>query len=435
MSGIVRAMPRPTPADTRSVPPAGTTTGIQGGSRISAPIGTPASTRISLPGTPANTPANTPGITAANAPVITPATSSGIASVAGDKLRVMICDDSLTIRGAIARMLEADPDIDVVARVANGRAALETLPQARPDVLILDIEMPVLDGMAALPLLLRADPTLRVVMASTLTTKGADIALHALRLGAADYVPKPSSIGGLGDDTFRRDLLQKVKGLARLRRRCALPSAAKPAPPAILARPRPAPIRRPLLLAIGSSTGGPQALFTLVQGLATGVEVPVVLTQHMPPAFTPMLAEHLTRLGGMPCREAVDGSALIPGHIHLAPGDRHLVIDGKPGSLRTRLSKAPPENFCRPSVDPMLRSAAAACDGRVLVAMLTGMGQDGLAGTKAVIDAGGTAIAQDEATSVVWGMPGAIAQAGLCHAVLPLPRIAAKLLDLLKGTR
>ena len=172
-----------------------------------------------------------------------------------------------------------------------------------------------------------------------------------------------------------------------------------------------------------------------MQGLGKTLNVPVVMTQHMPATFTAILAEHITKLGGMPCAEAKDGEALAPGRIYLAPGDRHLLINAARNGLQARLSSDPPENFCRPSVDPMLRSAATACDGRVLVTMLTGMGQDGLAGTRRVIEAGGSAVAQDEATSVVWGMPGAIAQAGLCHAVLPLPRIAPKLLELLRTPR
>jgi two-component system chemotaxis response regulator CheB len=183
-------------------------------------------------------------------------------------------------------------------------------------------------------------------------------------------------------------------------------------------------------------------LFTLIQGLGapgTGsaaqgqfVNVPVVLTQHMPPTFTPILAEHITKLGGLPCAEAKDGEPLLNGRIYLAPGDKHLIVELVGGTLRAKLSSSPPENFCRPAVDPMLRSAVAACDGRVLVAMLTGMGHDGLAGTRLVIERGGVAVAQDEATSVVWGMPGAIALAGLCNAVLPLPRIAPKILELLR---
>jgi two-component system, chemotaxis family, protein-glutamate methylesterase/glutaminase len=358
--------------------------------------------------------------------------------------RVMICDDSATIRGAISRMLETDPGIQVVAKVSNGRMAIEELKRTKVDVLVLDIEMPVLDGMAALPLLLQTDPGLKIIMASTLTTRGADIAMRALRMGAADYVPKPSTIGATSDERFKSEIVSKVKGLARLRNRATLP--ARPAASCVT---RPAPMLPPKLLAIGSSTGGPQALFTLIQALGRSVNVPIVLTQHMPATFTPILAEHITRLGGLPCAEAKDGEALLPGQIYLAPGDKHLIIErdgaltgGRPpngqrvpagGALaRARLSTDPPENFCRPAVDPMLRSAAGVCDGRVLVTMLTGMGHDGLAGTRRVVEAGGAAIAQDEATSVVWGMPGAIAQAGLCHAVLPLPRIAQKLLEMLR---
>ena len=172
-----------------------------------------------------------------------------------------------------------------------------------------------------------------------------------------------------------------------------------------------------------------------MQGLGKTLNVPVVLTQHMPATFTPILAEHISKIGGLPCAEAKHGETLSAGRIYLAPGDRHLMVDGGRAGLQARLTQDPPENFCRPSVDPMLRSATEACQGRVLVAMLTGMGQDGLAGTRRVVEAGGSAIAQDEATSVVWGMPGAVANAGLCAAVLPLPRIAQKLLDMLRGSR
>jgi two-component system chemotaxis response regulator CheB len=294
----------------------------------------------------------------------------------------MVCDDSAVIRGAVARMLEADSGLQVVGRVANGQSAVDELKRTPADVLVLDIEMPVMDGMTALPLLLRADPGLKVIMASTLTTRGADIALRALKLGAADYVPKPSAV--TGDEAFRRELVEKVKGLGRMRRR-----SAQPVREATALRLRPAALAPPRLLAVGSSTGGPQALFTLVQGLGRTLNVPVVMTQHMPPTFTAILADHIAKLGGMPCAEAKDGEALTAGRIYLAPGDRHLVVVSGRGGLQARLNSDPPENFCRPSVDPMLRSAAAACDGRVLVAMLTGMGQDGLAGTRRVIDAGG----------------------------------------------
>ena len=248
------------------------------------------------------------------------------------------------------------------------------------DVVVLDIEMPVMDGLAALPLLLRADPGLRVIMASTSTTRGADIALKALRLGAADYVHKPT-IATIANDSFRRELLAKVKGLARMRRRSAAAAAVPlPGPPRLRTAPR--------LLAIGSSTGGPQALFTLVQGLGRRVALPVVLTQHMPATFTPILAEHLSRIGEMPCAEAVDGAVLQPGHIALAPGNRHLLVEKDGAVLRARLSDAPAENYCRPSIDPMLRSATLACGGRVLMVMLTGMGHDGRDATGALVGTG-----------------------------------------------
>jgi len=343
----------------------------------------------------------------------------------------MICDDSVVIRSALTRILESDPAIRVVARVANGRAAIDALKLHTIDVVVLDIEMPVMDGLTALPLLLAADPGLRVIMASTLTTRGADIAMRALRLGAADYIPKPSAVAVAADGNFGTELIAKVKGLAKLRN-LQRPAGATPAAASRLAAAplalRPPSRQLPLLLAVGSSTGGPNALFTLVQALSPKLKVPVVITQHMPVAFTAILAAHIDKLGVLPCVEATEGARLQPGHILLAPGDRHLLVRRDAAGLFAGLSDAPAENFCRPSVDPMLRSAAEATDGRTLVVILTGMGHDGTAGTSAVVEQGGSAIAQDEATSVVWGMPGAVARAGLAHAVLPLAQIGPKIL-------
>jgi two-component system chemotaxis response regulator CheB len=363
---------------------------------------------------------------------IAKATPPAPRAATAETARVMICDDSAVIRAAIGRMLENEASVRVVARVTNGRQAVDEVKRQRIDVAVLDIEMPEMDGMTALPLLLAADPGLRVIMASTLTTRGGDIALQALRLGAADYLPKPST-AAIGDDSFRRELVAKVVGLARMRRRAAAPQAVPASAPSF--KLRPAPARAAELLAIGSSTGGPQALFVLVQGLGRGLTVPVVLTQHMPPAFTPLLAAHLSKLDGPQCAEAIDGEMLLPGRLYVAPGDRHLLVERTDAGLRARITQGPAENFCRPAVDPMLRSATTACGGRVLVVMLTGMGHDGLAGTRAVIEAGGAALAQDEASSVVWGMPGAIAQDGLCHKILPLASLAAATLDLLRAGR
>ncbi len=340
--------------------------------------------------------------------------------------RVMVCDDSAVMRAAIARALEGDPAVRVVARAANGAEAIEELRRraaSEPiDVVVLDIEMPEMNGLAALPLLLRAAPGLRIIMASTLTTRGAGVTLRALSLGAADYIAKPSALAARSGEAFRTELLAKVKALAGRRPIGQAPISA-----------RPVPLLPARLLAVGSSTGGPPALLALMAGLGARLTVPVVVTQHMPAAFTPTLAEHMSRAGKLPCAEARDGESLCPARVYLAPGNRHLCIERAADGLRARLSSAPEVNHCRPSVDPMLASAAVACDGRVLVAMLSGMGHDGLEGTRAVIAAGGAAIAQDAASSVVWGMPGAIARAGLCHAVLPLADLAPSLLALLQG--
>jgi two-component system chemotaxis response regulator CheB len=355
----------------------------------------------------------------------------------------MICDDSAVIRRAIGNILEADPGIQVVARVANGRAAVDSIASQLIDVLVLDIEMPVMDGLTALPLLLKASPGVSIIMASTLTTRGADVALQAIRLGAADTIAKPSA-AEIQDGRFAAELLARVRGLARLRRNAraaagarrgagthAVPGLFAPGPSQALTL-MPAPRQAPMLLAIGSSTGGPNALFALVKSLNPPIRIPIVLTQHMPATFTTILAEHIDRLGVLPCAEATHGAPLLPGRICLAPGNRHLIVKRRPQGLFAELSDEPAENFCRPSVDPMLRSASAAVDGRVLVIMLTGMGSDGLAGTRAVVEAGGAALAQDEASSVVWGMPGAIARAGLAHAVLPLEQIGARAMQLIQ---
>jgi two-component system chemotaxis response regulator CheB len=347
----------------------------------------------------------------------------------------MLCDDSATMRAGLARMLETDPAIQVVARVGDGQQALTALTEARPEVVLLDLEMPVMDGMTALPLLLARRPQPIVIVASALTQRGAAAAMAALRAGASDYVPKPEAgRGGAADPAFKAELIEKVKGWARMRRRPEIRRSAPPPPrPAV---PPAAPPRRvagrPKLLAIGCSTGGPQALATFVKRLPVPA-VPVVVVQHMPAGFTAMLADHLNRLGTLPCAEARDQEPLLAGRLYVAPGDRHRLVEGAAAGLAARLSDGPPENFCRPAVDPMLRSAVAACGGQVLAIILTGMGHDGLAGCRAVAAAGGQILAQDEASSVVWGMPGAVARAGLPAALLPPEGLAERAGAILAG--
>lgn len=354
------------------------------------------------------------------------------AAACRERIRAVVCDDSAVIRGLLVRLLGADPAIAVVGTASNGRDVLALQARERPDVVVLDIEMPVMDGLAALPALLRADPAVQVVMASTLTTRGADVTMTALRLGAADYVPKPTAVGGIAaGEGFRRELVEKVKALGRvaLRRRGAGGAPVQPAPRAPMRSPLAAPRAvAPELVAIGASTGGPQALFRVMADLGPAFRLPVLITQHMPPTFIPILAEHISRLGGLPCAEAREGERIVAGRAYLAPGDRHMLVAGERHAPVIALSSAPPENFCRPAVDPMLRSAAAVTGGRVLAVVLTGMGHDGLAGARAVADAGGAVIAQDEASSVVWGMPGAVVQAGLAAAVEPVGEVARAIL-------
>jgi len=347
-------------------------------------------------------------------------------------IRVMLVDDSAVVRGLLSRALEAEPGIRVTASVADGRMAIDTLRRRPVDVIVLDIEMPVMDGLTALPKLLEVSPNTPVIMASTLTQRNADISLRALRAGASDYLAKPSSGLALqSTESFRRELVAKVKALAPKAGRSA---TARPAPSALRGRApeasarvaRPAGLRpvpagfRPRVIAVGSSTGGPQALFEVLGSLGGTVDLPVLITQHMPATFTAILAQHLSRHCGFDAAEARDGEAVTAGRVYVAPGDWHMTVERAAGGLRIRLLQTPPENFCRPSVDPMLRSLVGCCGAGVLAVILTGMGQDGLAGCRAVVEGGGAVIAQDEATSVVWGMPGAVATAGLASSILPI---------------
>jgi two-component system, chemotaxis family, protein-glutamate methylesterase/glutaminase len=360
-----------------------------------------------------------------------------IAPAGADPFRVMIVDDSAVIRGIFRRTLDADPQISVAAAASNGQIALDMMGRDSFDVIVLDIEMPVMDGMTALPRLLAADPSIKIIMASTLTQQNADVSLKALAMGAADYIPKPTARQEIHSSTgFKQELVDKIKalgaarrGTARLTTRpdAALASpAAKPAADAPIRLRRPG-LKRPQVLAIGSSTGGPQALFKVFEGLRDWLEVPIVVTQHMPKMFTRILAEHISKVAGRLAVEGEEGMAVEAGRVYVAPGERHMLFRKDGARTVIHLTEDAPENFCRPAVDPMLRSLAAVCGGHVLATILTGMGQDGMTGCQAVVEAGGTVIAQDEATSVVWGMPGAAAAAGVCTAVLPIDGIASQI--------
>ncbi|MGX1166340.1 two-component system chemotaxis response regulator CheB [Bradyrhizobium sp. USDA 372] len=378
-------------------------------------------------------------------------------------LRVMIVDDSVVIRGLISRWIGAEHDMEVAASLRTGLEAVNQLDRINPDVAVLDIEMPELDGLSALPQLLAKKRDLVIIMASTLTRRNAEISFKALSLGAADYIPKPESTReASAADIFHHDLIQKIRHLgARLRRKSAVASPPlAPASPAPVVRgpvarpaaPAPAPAvhapslgslatrpfstQAPKVLLIGSSTGGPQALMALVTELGPVIDrFPVLITQHMPPTFTTILAEHLGRTSRRPAAEAVDDEPVKPGRIYLAPGGKHMRVARSGADPVIALDDGPAVNFCKPAVDPLFTSAIDVWHGNILSVILTGMGSDGMRGGKDIVAAGGSVIAQDEASSVVWGMPGAAANAGICAAILPLNQIGAKVNRLFAGDR
>jgi two-component system chemotaxis response regulator CheB len=378
-------------------------------------------------------------------------------SAASDPLRVMIVDDAVVVRGLVSRWIDEEPDLKMVASLRNGREAVDQLLRYNPDVVVLDIDMPELGGLEALPLMLEKKRDLVVIMASTLTRRNAEVSLKALALGAADYIPKPATNREVTTSaTFRRELIEKVRQLGLRRKRdAASPRARVPgAAPAARARIglvdprviavghsseftlRPFALTPPRVLLIGASTGGPQALTALVTQLTPVIErAPVLITQHMPPTFTTILAEHLTRAANCTAREAEHGEAVVPGRIYLAPGGRHMTVVKHDRRPTIALDEGPLINFCRPAVDPMFASAAQVWGMGVLALVLTGMGTDGTNGARDVVGAGGSVIAQDEATSVVWGMPGSAANAGVCSAVLPLEELGPKIVRLFRGEK
>lgn len=372
------------------------------------------------------------------------------AAAAGRRTRVMIVDDAVVVRGLFARWVEAEPDLELAASLSSGRDAVAKIEQTNPDVVVLDVEMPELDGVTALPLLLAKKPDLVVIMASTVTRRNAEISLRALSLGAADYIPKPTTTREVTlSVNFRSELIEKIRQLGMRARRRATPTQTvrlpmRPTAPVVSATPaeqrevvlRPMPLIPPRVLLIGSSTGGPQALNTIIGGIDDVLNrAPVLITQHMPPTFTAILAEHLTRVAKGPVREAEDGEEINAGTVYIAPGGRHLTVERRNGIAVAAIGDGEPVNFCKPSVDLLFASAAHVWGGKALGLMLTGMGADGLNGSHTLVAAGGNLLAQDEATSVVWGMPGQVAQAGLASALLPLDEIGPKLNRLFAGER
>jgi two-component system, chemotaxis family, protein-glutamate methylesterase/glutaminase len=362
------------------------------------------------------------------------------------KIRIMLVDDSAVIRRLLSDVLSVDPTLEVADTAADGRIALAKLAAVNPDLVILDVEMPEMDGLETLTEIRKRSPRLPVIMFSSLTERGAAVTLEALALGANDYVAKPTNTSDrvTALQRVREELIPRIKLFCRQ----VLAPAAEPAPPV---KPRPAPVpspasapvttirpaptaagsrsRQPVdVVALGLSTGGPNALAALLSRFSTQFPIPILIVQHMPPIFTRLLAERLATQTQLPVAEATAGEILRPGHIRIAPGGSHLIVERQANQVRLQLTQAEPENSCRPAVDVLLRSVAEVYRATALAVIMTGMGQDGLRGCEAIRKHGGQILVQDEASSVVWGMPGFVVKNGLADAQIALPHLAREIL-------
>jgi two-component system, chemotaxis family, protein-glutamate methylesterase/glutaminase len=354
--------------------------------------------------------------------------SSPPPQAATSRIRVLVVDDSVIVRRTLTHVLNEDSEMEVVGAAVDGRVALDCLTQVTPDIMVLDIEMPRMNGFEVLQVLRKERPTLPVVMFSSLTERGAAATLEALMLGANDYVLKPTGMRSfdVARQCIRDELIPRIKQLVRATQARGARSAGVAA-----VTPRPARTARAAsveIVVIGVSTGGPAALARLLPTVVPQCPVPVVIVQHMPPMFTRLLAERLSVAEHLPVHEASDQQVLRGGEVWIAPGGHHTTLARSGGRLQVRLTEDPPENSCRPAADVLFRSAAAVCGARTLAVVLTGMGRDGLRGCEQIVQAGGQVLAQDEATSVVWGMPGQVVQAGLADEIVALERLGAAIL-------
>lgn len=341
------------------------------------------------------------------------------------KIRVLIVDDSVVVRNRVSKLLSSEAELEVAGVAANGRIALAKIPHVNPDVVILDVEMPEMNGLETLTAIRKTYPLIRVIMFSTFTKTGATATLEALSLGATDYATKPSNVASVdaANQHIRSDLIPKIKLFgsvaAKLQMPTVVPSIAAPA--RLLTE-------KVEVVAIGVSTGGPSALAVLLSKFPKDISVPILIVQHMPPMFTKLLAERLASKCQIRVDEALPGAALEPGQAWIAPGDFHMIVSRDKTVVRIKTHQEPPENSCRPAVDVLFRSVAQVYGARALAVVLTGMGQDGLRGSEYIRSARGQILVQDQASSVVWGMPSFVANAGLADKVIPLDQIADEII-------
>ncbi len=350
------------------------------------------------------------------------------------KTRVLVVDDSAVIRRIVSEVIATDPSMEVAGVAANGQIALQMIERLNPDVVTLDIEMPVMDGLEALKAIRERRARMPIIMFSSLTERGAEATIESLSLGASDYVTKAAKVSNLtgAKEQISATLLPKIRALCGRSETAPFPERSSISH-AIKARASSS--GRIDVLVIGSSTGGPNALAEVLPQLPRDFPLPVLIVQHMPPMFTRFLAQRLDALSPLTVKEAFAGAEVAPGTAWVAPGDYHAIAVRDGVHVRLATNQSPPENSCRPSVDVLFRSAAEAFGGNVLAVVLTGMGQDGLRGSERLVDAGANVIVQDEASSVVWGMPGFIAKAGLASAVLPLSQIGMEIVRRVNASR
>ena len=362
-------------------------------------------------------------------------------------IRILLVDDSAVIRRLLTDVLSGDPVLEVVDSAANGRIALTKLPVVKPDIVILDVEMPEMDGLETLAEIRKRQPRLPVIMFSSITERGAAVTLEALALGANDYVTKPSNTGNMtvALQRVREELIPRIKAFCRARLAPATTAAPpdRPLTPRPVFRPEPAaslPVaprvrQRVDVVAIGISTGGPNALAALLPQLPANFPTPILIVQHMPPIFTRLLAERLAAQSAVAIVEGAAGDILRPGQVWLAPGGLHMTLERQGTQVRLQLNQNPPENSCRPAVDVLFRSVAEVYRANALAVVMTGMGNDGLKGCEAIRRTGGQVLVQDEASSVVWGMPGFIAKAGLADGQIALTQLAGEILTRVRTAR